>query len=179
MLRDPQVRIYAEDEVHFQQRTSVIRMWWPRGSQPEIPSAPTRAQIGYWGAVDIVGGSLLMEPEEGNFNWMTFHGFLEKLLRRKYRGGQKLAMIIDNAGYHKKKELWPFFAENRKRLRLLWLPPYSPDLNPIERVWRLTRRHVTHNKYFDSIEALRESLDRFFSYMRTPNLVLRSLCAFT
>ena len=71
-------------------------------------------------------------------------------------------MIIDNAGYHKKKELWPYFAENKRRLRLLWLPPYSPDLNPIERVWRLTRRHVTHNRYFESLDFLRESLDRFF-----------------
>jgi hypothetical protein len=92
------------------------------------------------GAVDIMGGSLCMQPEEGKFNWVTFHGFLESFLRRKYRGGQKLAMIIDNAGFHKKKELWPFFAENRNRLRLLWLPPYSPELNPVERVWRLTRQ---------------------------------------
>ncbi len=154
-------------------------MWWPRGSQPEIPSAPTRAQIGYWGAVAIKSGSLCMEPEEGQFNWITFHRFLENFLRRKYRSGQKLAMIVDNAGYHKKKELWPYFADNRKRLRLLWLPPYSPQLNPIERVWRLTRRHVTHNKYFESLEFLRESLDRFFGCLRIPNLVLRSLCAIT
>jgi len=179
VFRDPQIRIYAEDEVHFQQRTSVVRMWWPRGSQPEIPSAPTRAQIGYWGAVDIKAGSLCMAPEEGKFNWITFQGFLEDFLRRKYRSGQELAMIIDNAGYHKKKELWPFFAENRNRLRMLWLPPYSPDLNPIERVWRLTRRQVTHNRYFESIGCLRESLERFFWFMRTPNMVLRSLCAIT
>jgi transposase len=88
-------------------------------------------------------------------------------------------MIIDNAGYHKKKELWPYFAENKRRLRLLWLPPYSPDLNPIERVWRLTRRHVTHNRYFESLDFLRGSLDRFFDCLKTPNLVLRSLCAIT
>ena len=120
-----------------------------------------------------------MEPEEGKFNWITFHGFLENFLRRKYRSGQKLAMIIDNAGYHKKRELWPFYAENRQRLRMLWLPPYSPELNPIERVWRLTRRQVTHNKYFESIGSLRDSLERFFWFMRTPNIVLRSLCAIT
>lgn len=120
-----------------------------------------------------------MKPEEGRFNWVTFQGFLEQLLRRKYRTGRKLAMIIDNAGYHKKKELWPYFTENRNRLRLIWLPPYSPELNPIERVWRLTRRHVTHNRYFESLESLRESLERYFWCMRTPNLVLRSLCAMT
>jgi len=157
----------------------VIRMWWPRGSQPEIPSAPTRAQVGYWGAVDIRSGSLCIEPEEGKFNWITFHGFLESFLRSKYRRGQKLVMIIDNAGYHKKKELWPYFAENKRRLRLLWLPPYSPDLNPIERVWRLTRRRVTHNRYFESLDFLRDSLDRFFDCLKTPNLMLRSLCAIT
>lgn len=161
-MQHAQVRIYAEDEVHFQQRTSVVRMWWPRGSQPEIPSAPTRAQLGYWGAVDIRTGSLCVEPEEGKFNWMTFQVFLEHFLRRKYRSGHRLAMIIDNAGYHKQKDLWPYFAENSKRLCLLWLPPYSPNLNPIERVWRFTRRQVTHNRYFESIEHLRKSLERFF-----------------
>ena len=110
-----------------------------------------------------------MQPEEDKFNWITFHGFLESFLRRKYRSGQKLAMIIDNAGYHKKKELWPYFAENKKRLRLLWLPPYSPELNPIERVWRLTRRRVTHNTYFESLDFLRESLDRLVVFPQWCN----------
>jgi transposase len=163
--------------VHFQQRTSVVRMWWPRGSQPEIPSAPTRKKLGYWGAVDILKGNLSIQPEESVFNWITFHQFLDAFLRSNYRHGKRLAMIIDNAGYHRKKELWPFFAENKKRLQLLWLPPYSPNLNPIERVWRLTRRQVTHNRYFESIDVLRDALDRFFSCMKRPNIVLRSLCA--
>ena len=88
-------------------------------------------------------------------------------------------MVIDNAGYHKKKELWPFFAENRRRLGFLWLPPYSPDLNPIERVWKLTRRQVTHDRYFETVDELKESLDRFFSGLKRPNIVLRSLCAIT
>jgi transposase len=170
--------IWAEDEVHFQQRTSIVRMWWPRGSQPEIPSAANRKQIGYWGAVNIQSGSLCARFHEGKFNWMTFHDFLESFLRQHYRYNRRLAVIIDNARYHKKKELQPFYAENRKRLHLLWLPPYSPNLNPIERVWRLTRRQVTHNRYFDSVEQLRDSLDRFFCCLTRPNVILRSLCAF-
>jgi transposase len=169
--------IWAEDEVDFQQRTSVVRMWWRRGTQPEIPSAPTRKQIGYWGAVDIRSGRLCARLHEGRFNWMTFHEFLESFLRAHYRRNRQLAMIIDNAGYHKKQELQPFFAENKKRLRLMWLPPYSPNLNPIERVWRLTRRQVTHNRYFDTVDQLRDSLERFFSCLSRPNIILRSLCA--
>jgi transposase len=154
-------------------------MWWPRGSQPQIPSAPTRKKIGYWGAVDIRTGSLCVQLHESKFNWITFHDFLERFLRTKYRSKQRQLMIIDNAGYHKKKELGPFFAENRSRLGFLWLPPYSPDLNPIERVWKLTRRQVTHDRYFETVDELKESLDRFFSGMKRPNIVLRSLCAIT
>ena len=177
-MRDPGIPVWAEDEVHFQQRTSVVRMWWPRGSQPQIPSAPTRKQVGYWGAVDIRTGRLCVQRHEEKFNWMTFHDFLDSFLRRQYRANHRIAMVIDNAGYHKKKELWPFFKENKKRVRLLWLPPYSPNLNPIERVWRLTRRRVTHNRYFEDLEVLRESLDEFFFALKKPNIILRSLCAF-
>jgi len=86
-------------------------------------------------------------------------------------------MIINNAGYHKKKELWPFFAENKRRLRLTWLPPYAPNLNPIELLGGFTRRQVTNNRWLDCIDQLRDSLDTFFSCMRPPNLLLRRLCA--
>jgi transposase len=56
-------------------------------------------------------------------------------------------------------------------------PPYSPELNPIERVWRVARRTVTHNRYFLSIEELRSALISQFAIWNQPNNILKVLCA--
>ena len=58
------------------------------------------------------------------------------------------------------------------------LPPYLPDLNPIEQVWRKTRRKVTHNRYFRNKEALEGKLDVYFEEFKEPNEELKTLCNF-
>jgi hypothetical protein len=72
------------------------------------------------------------------FNAVTYLGFLEQLARRYRRQGAIL--IQDNASYHKKKEVWAWFKCNRHWLEVHQLPPYSPELNPTERLWQHTRR---------------------------------------
>ena len=58
------------------------------------------------------------------------------------------------------------------------LPPYSPDLNPIEQVWRITRRENTHNVFFSSLSLLESTVDSAFAAWATPNNQLKSLCTF-
>ena len=58
------------------------------------------------------------------------------------------------------------------------LPPYSPDLNPIEQVWRITRREMTHNRYYPNKESLEAALDEYYSNFREPNPKLAALCSF-
>jgi transposase len=85
-------------------------------------------------------------------------------------------MILDNARRHKSitRKLMEEYPES---LDFLYLPPYSPDLNPIEQVWRITRRKYTHNKYFQMSEILVEALDSFFTELAVPNKNLKQLCA--
>ena len=59
----------------------------------------------------------------------------------------------------------------------LFLPPYSPELNPIERVWKLTRRLATHNRYFEKIEQVAEAVEFQFNLWSRPNATLKRLCA--
>jgi transposase len=70
-----------------------------------------------------------------------------------------------------------FFESNQDRLIRIFLPSYSPELNPVERVWRVTRRQVTHNRYFPSVEELRIALVSRFLTWQQPNGTLRVLCA--
>ena len=86
-------------------------------------------------------------------------------------------IVVDNARWHHAKALAPWLKRNRKVLRLDFLPPYSPELNHIERVWKLTRRLCTHNRYFEVLEELVATVDDQFGPWTKPNDTLRRLCA--
>jgi transposase len=101
--------------------------------------------------------------------------FLRTLLRRRKRN-KKMVLIVDNASYHKSADLNEFLRGHADVLRLLYLPPYSPDLNPIERVWKLTRRLCTHNRYFPDLDSLRAVVANQLRAWSKPNDTLRRLC---
>ena len=170
-MRDPSIQLWCEDEVHFQRHSSLIRMWAPKGQQPHVLSASTRQKVGFFGALNLKTGSLLTK-QAPTFNTETFGEFLCHLLQHTQG---KLYLILDNASWHKARDLKDFFNQNR--LVRLFLPPYSPELNPIERVWRITRRQVTHNRYFQSTQELEIALTSHFTKWQQPNTALRVLSA--
>jgi transposase len=86
---------------------------------------------------------------------------------------------VDNARYHHGRDLRPFLQKNRAILRLEFLPAYSPELNPIERVWRLTRRLCTHNHYFPKLQDLADSVSQQLKLWKLPNRTLQRLCCIT
>lgn len=109
------------------------------------------------------------------FNAETFEMFLSKLLRHRKRSG-KMVLILDNARYHHARKLKPLPKKYQKFLRLDYLPAYSPELNPIERIWKLLRKNCTHNQYFETLEDLVDAVDTEVAAWKTPNPVLRKLC---
>jgi transposase len=151
-------------------------MWVPPEDRDPIQlCAPTRKSIALFGAVNIGRGRLVTQFEE-KFNAMTFQSFLEHLLRRSGSRGRLMVIILDNARYHHAILLKPFLEKYRKRLKLEFLPPYSPELNPIERVWKLMRRLCTHNEYLPNLTDLQEVVSKRVSMWEKPNEVLRKLC---
>lgn len=172
---DPDVELWYQDEVHFQQATTVTQMWAPIGQQPNVLSAPTREKIGFIGAVNPQTGELYTNPEEV-FNTESMERFLRDFLKDQPANGKKIVMVMDNAPWHKVAPL-RFEKEFPDRFAVLFLPAYSPDLNPIERVWRWIRRKCTHNRYFKTIQDLLDLLTDFFEEHGVPNHRLRTLCA--
>jgi len=59
------------------------------------------------------------------------------------------------------------------------LPPYGPELNPVERVWKLARRTCTHNRYFPTLDELVDTVGDQFQMWRQPNETVHRLCAST
>jgi len=167
--------LWSLDECHFQQHGSRIKMWVPpEHIDPIQLLAPTRKSIALFGAVNIRTGRFVHQFEK-KFNAMTFLSFLKKLLKRSARNC-RVVVILDNAKYHHANLLKPFLQKNRKRIKLEFLPPYSPELNPIERVWKLTRRLCTHNQYFPILSTLEETVSKQLSLWEKPNEILRKLC---
>ena len=142
-----------------------------------VLQAPTRKSLGVFGAVRACDGRLVASRGE-KFDAMAFHSFLKQLLRHR-RKGRMLVLVLDNARWHHARLLKPWLRKHRRRLRLEFLPPYSPELNPMERVWKLTRRLCTHNRYFPTLEELVGTVFHQFGAWRKPNETLRKLCAIT
>src|SRR5574342_295213 len=88
-----------------------------------------------------------------------------------------MIVILDNARWHHAQQIKPWLKEHHNVIRLDFLPPYSPNLNPIERVWKLIRRLCTHNRYFPNINNLINTVFNQFKRWQQPNETLRRLCA--
>ena len=177
-MTDPQFDLWAIDEVHFQQHGSRSRMWVaPEIKDPVLMHEPTRRKIGYFGAVRLRDGKFVSRREPGKFNAGSFAKYLKQLRKASCQSGKKVVVIIDNARYHHAIMLKEYLPKCSDRFNLIFLPPYSPDLNPIERVWKLTRRCSTHNQYFPSLESLPSAVETKFDEWTTRSRVLKKLCA--
>ena len=153
-------------------------MWVPpEETDPVVLHAPTRKSVALFGAVNLHGGQMIAHFNP-TFEAQSFLAFLKGLLRRRARA-KKMIVLTDNAAYHHAAVLEGWLREQRDVLELLFLPPYSPELNPIERVWKLLRRLCTHNEYFPELELLENALTRQLRQWWRPNAVLRRLCCIT
>ena len=124
--------LWSLDECHFQQHGSRYIMWVPPDvKDPILWHAPTHKKIGMFGAVRLKDGRLVAQQWE-QFNGETFGVFLKHLLRHR-SPKKKMVIILDNSRYHHARLLQPWLWDQRKILRLDYLPPYSPQLNPIKK----------------------------------------------
>ncbi len=179
-MRDATVDLWALDEVHFQQHGSRCRMWVPPEIRdPVLYHHPTRRSVGYFGAVRLRDGNFFYRRESGRFNGETFGEFLKLLCEVSTADGRKVVVISDNAKYHHARAHQPWREQQAATFALDYLPPYSPELNPIERVWKLTRRLCLHNRYFGFLQTVIDAVESRFSEWVHPNDTLRRLCAIT
>ena len=140
---------------------------------------PTRKSVRYFGAVRLRDGRFVYRRETDTFNGMTFFTFMKQLARTSIRSGRRVVVITDNAKYHHARLHRTWRETHADRFVLDFLPPYSPELNPIERVWKLTRRRCTHNRYFPTLDDVITAVDGEFDLWTRGNDTLRRLCAIT
>ncbi|AQQ55521.1 IS630 family transposase (plasmid) [Planococcus lenghuensis] len=134
------------------------RTWFLRGKQRIIPTFGQHKGVKLIGTLDYETGEIFCIEEE-QYDAKTFLHFLQKLLTVYPTG--KIVMVLDNARIHHAKLIQPFLDEHRNRLELVFLPPYSPQLNLMEGVWKWLKAAVIHNVFFGSARKIKLAVRTF------------------
>jgi len=152
-------------------------MWIaPEEKDPIVRHEPNRKSIGYFGALRLKDGYLMTRREDKSFNGQTFWKFLQELAVLSRARGRRVVVISDNAKYHHALLHKPWRLAQAGRFDLDFLPPYSPQLNPIERVWKLLRRLRLHNQHFSTLQHVVAAVEPQLQSWAQPNTALRKLC---
>lgn len=145
-----------------------------KGQQPKIMSKQRgRERNTGIGSYNFDTGQITISfHEKGNYKSLKKH--LKKLLYQ-YRNESKIILVLDNVRYHHAKLLKKWLQKHPK-LELIYLPPYSPELNPIERAWWYMRKKITHNRFVKSMEERKIAFWKMFSHFEKPNIELKTVC---
>ena len=145
-----------------------------RGHQKQVPTYGHHASVPLFGAVDIRGGTTTVEPAT-DLTAQAFQGFLERLFAQY--PDRKILLICDNAKTHHAKCLAPFWEQHQDRVEVWYLPAYSPNLNPTERLWKWLKGMVICNAFHANVEEIAASVQRFLTHLQTvPEEVRSRLC---
>jgi transposase len=150
-------------------------MWSKKGKQPIILTHNKLYKSSYVGIVSPHNGKLFTKKLE-HFTYETILDSLREY--NKLNNDENVFLVYDNAPWHKKAVRLAKEMEEFRNIHFIALPPYSPDLNPIERVWRQTRYHKTHNRYFSNIEEVSEAVEEYFNHHAQENSDFKRLCNF-
>jgi transposase len=162
--------ILFEDEASFAQWGSLSYTWARRGQQPEVKTSGKRKGYKVFGAIEYFSGRLFYQGLEGRFAWDSYQAFLRTILAHTTA---HLFRIHDGARYHTSQATMQFLAQHAARLTVHPLPSYSPDYNPMEYLWKKTKKRATHNQYFKEFALLTVSVEKALAYFAAhPQTVL-------
>ena len=148
--------------------------WFPKGKQRLIRTYGKHEGTKLIGALDYESGEIFCIQEK-QYTAQEFLVFLE-LLVAKY-DGKRIVIILDNAKIHHAKLLKPFLEENKEDLILKFLPPYSPNLNLIEGLWKWLKSSVINNVFFKSVAEIDKAVFGFIQKINSDKeSVIRRLC---
>lgn len=150
------------DAVHPTQATKISYGWIRRGQKKAVKTTGSRTHLNIMGALNLKAPAFPLICEYKTINEYKVSLFFNEI-RKVYPGyQQKVHVILDGAGYHRSQLVkdWPEVVN----IKLYYLPPYSTNLNPIERMWKLMNEHARNNRYFSSSREFRDAISEFFSH---------------
>lgn len=149
------------DAVHPTQATKITAGWIRKGVDKPIETTGSRTRLNIVGAIRL--GHLheaVIEQYEKTVNGESIMDFFTKV-RQRYQHSGTINIVLDGAGYHRSQEV----KDKAKSLNITlhYLPPYSPNLNPIERLWKVMNKHARNSQYFATAKEFRARIAQFFT----------------
>lgn len=146
------------DAVHPTQATKVTSGWIRKGVDKIINTTGSRTRLNIVGAIELNNLSGAVFERFKTVNSEAIIEFFRKV-RTAYASKAVIHMVLDGAGYHRSQEVVD--EAEKLGIKLHYLPPYSPNLNPIERLWKVMNEYVRNNEYFADAKEFREKIDHF------------------
>ena len=150
--------IYFVDSSHPQHQTRLAHGWIKKGVRKSEKMTACQKRVNIIGAINLDGHQI----EHCQVNWVnaeSIKAFLEQLIKANPMA-KKIHLIWDNARYHKNKDILLFVSQTK--IALHYLPPYSPNLNAIERLWKILNEQVTYNRYYPKFSDFVDAISIFF-----------------
>ena len=145
------------DGVHPTHNVELGLGWIKKGVRKEIPSNTGRSRVNLSGMVDIISHKILAR-EDKTLNTESTISFFRKI-EENYPTKKRVHIFCDNARYYKNKEVKNYLRKSK--IKLHFLPVYSPNLNPIERLWKWMKERVIHNRYYQNFGDFRNAIFGF------------------
>ena len=153
------VEVLFLDAVHPEHNTMASYGWMKKGEPRKLSTNSGCQRLNLHGAINIETLEMTL-IESATINRDSTVQLLE-MLDQKYCCSKEIVVILDNAKYHYSQEVKEL-VEKSSRLKLVYLPSYSPELNLIERVWRFFKKNVLYNKYYENLADFRNATIKFF-----------------
>lgn len=153
-------KIYFADASHPQHNTMTAYGWIHKGDIKTIKANTGRERINLNGAVCLENMKVTIIQEEGRINTEAMKRLFIRLETDQKTG--EIYIIVDNARYNHSKHIKEYLKEH-PRVHLIYLPPYSPNLNIIERLWRYFQKEILYNKYYPTYAEFRKAINTFFT----------------
>ena len=169
----PEAPVYFADAVHPTHNSSPAYGWIRRGTEKELVANSGRQRLNIHGALNAETHELITQRVESVNAQATVE--LLKAIDAAHPSAPYIHLIVDNAGYYHAKPVAEYLSSGQSRVRLWFLPPYSPNLNLIERVWKFFRKKVMNNRYYPTFKEFAEEALMFFDCLSEYADELRTL----
>lgn len=164
--------VFFNDGVHPQHNTRSECAWIRKGKEYEMPSNPGRNRLNITGAVNAEEPTEVVVVEQEMVNSQSTILVWEEIEEK--HPDKQIIHFCDNAAYYKSSVIKAWLGAH-PRTTVRFLPPYSPNLNPIERLWKFMKKQAINSYYYDTIGEFRRGVFDFFENIATWETELKSL----
>jgi len=171
----PEAPVYFADAVHPTHNSSPAYGWIRRGEEKELVANSGRQRLNIHGALNAETNELIVQRVDSVNAQATVE--LLKAIDAANPSAPYIHLIVDNAGYYHAQPVSDYLKSGASRIQLWFLPPYSPNLNLIERVWKFFRKKVMNNRYYATFKKFTEETLMFFDCLSEYADELRTLLA--